>query len=137
MRASCGRSPARPAGSRRLKPESLAVLLGGRSIAGICAADPRGSAGSSTRSDSPTGERQIAERVLKEIQARLGFLLDVGLDYLPSTARRDPVRREAQRIRLAARSAPDWSACSMWTSRRSGCTSAGQPPAHRDLDPAA
>ncbi len=69
----------------------------------------------------------IAERVIKEINARLGFLLDVGLDYLSlSRSAGTLAGGEAQRIRLAsARSAPAWSACcTCSTSRRSGCTSA-------------
>ena len=72
-------------------------------------------------------DRMIAERVVKEINARMGFLLDVGLDYL--TPR--PLGRHARRRRGAAhpaglaRSAPASSACSTCsTSRRSACTSA-------------
>ena len=71
-------------------------------------------------------DRLIAERVTKEVNARLGFLLDVGLDYLTlSRSAGTLAGGEAQRIRLAARSAPAWSArstCS--TNHRSACTSA-------------
>ena len=50
----------------------------------------------------PTGTQQIAERVLKEVNARLGFLLDVGLDYLSlDRAAATLAGGEAQRIRLA------------------------------------
>ena len=89
------------AGSR-LKPESLAVLLGGRSIAGICALPIRECAAFLDAVDLTDRERQIAERVLKEIQARLGFLLDVGLDYLSLDRPAGTLSGgEAQRIRLA------------------------------------
>jgi excinuclease ABC subunit A len=56
----------------------------------------------SSRSNSTKREAQIAERVMKEVHARLGFLLDVGLDYL-SLARPAATLSggEAQRIRLA------------------------------------
>jgi hypothetical protein len=71
-------------------------------------------------------DKMIAERVTKEINARLGFLLDVGLDYLSLSRRRarsQVVRRSASGSRR--RSAPASSArCTCSTSRRSGCTSA-------------
>ncbi|MFZ2515968.1 MAG: excinuclease ABC subunit UvrA, partial [Candidatus Lutibacillus vidarii] len=89
------------AGSR-LKPESLAVLLGGRSIAGVCALPIRECSAFLDAVDLTDRERQIAERVLKEIQARLGFLLDVGLDYLSLDRPAGTLSGgEAQRIRLA------------------------------------
>ena len=54
------------------------------------------------RSSSREREKQIAERVLKEINARLGFLLDVGLDYLSLDRASGTLSGgEAQRIRLA------------------------------------
>ncbi|NLF04004.1 MAG: excinuclease ABC subunit A, partial [Actinomycetales bacterium] len=67
---------------QRLKPEVLAVRVGGISIAELC----RRSIGEAKefldQIELGVRERQIAAQVLKEIQARLGFLLDVGLDYL-------------------------------------------------------
>ena len=86
----------------RLKPESLAVLVGGRSISQVCALPIRSAAEFLTDLDLTARERQIAERVLKEIQARLGFLLDVGLDYLSLDRPAGTLSGgEAQRIRLA------------------------------------
>ncbi len=86
----------------RLKPESLAVLVGGCSIADVCARSIRDIAAFLGDVDLSPRERQIAERVLKEIQARLGFLLDVGLDYLSLDRAAGTLSGgEAQRIRLA------------------------------------
>ena len=86
----------------RLKPESLAVLVGGRSIAEVCSLPIREAAVFLAALDLTPRERQIAERVLKEIQARLGFLLDVGLEYLSLDRAAGTLSGgEAQRIRLA------------------------------------
>ncbi len=87
----------------RLKPISLAVTIGGKNIAEICAL-PVDEASAFLNSDldlSPR-EQQIAERVLKEISERLRFLLDVGLDYLTLDRPTGSLSGgEAQRIRLA------------------------------------
>ncbi len=87
----------------RLKPASLAVCVGGRNIAEICDLSIVESAkflGSLVLSER---DRMIAERVTKEINARLGFLLDVGLDYLTlSRSAGTLAGGEAQRIRLAS-----------------------------------
>jgi excinuclease ABC subunit A len=86
----------------RLKPESLAVLVGGRSIAEVCALPIRQAADFLAALELTARERQIAERVLKEIHARLGFLLDVGLEYLSLDRAAGTLSGgEAQRIRLA------------------------------------
>jgi excinuclease ABC subunit A len=86
----------------RLKPVSMAVTIGGRNIAEICRL-PINEAAEFLRSlDLSSRERQIAERVLKEIQERLTFLLDVGLDYLSLDRPSGSLSGgEAQRIRLA------------------------------------
>jgi excinuclease ABC subunit A len=66
----------------RLKPISLAVTVDGRSIADYCAL-PIGELAKLLLSlELSDRDQQIAGRILKEVNARLGFLLDVGLDYL-------------------------------------------------------
>jgi excinuclease ABC subunit A len=86
----------------RLKPEVLAVKVGGSSIAEVCALPIRDAAGFLADLSLSPREKQIAERVLKEIHARLGFLLDVGLDYLSLDRPAGTLSGgEAQRIRLA------------------------------------
>jgi excinuclease ABC subunit A len=86
----------------RLKPEVLAVTIGGKSIAQVCEFSISECAEFLKGIELAAREAQIAERVLKEVHARLGFLLDVGLDYL-SLARPAATLSggEAQRIRLA------------------------------------
>ncbi len=86
----------------RLKPEVLAVTLGGKSIAQVCELSIGECADFLKKISLNAREKKIAERVLKEVHARLGFLLDVGLDYL--SLERGAVTLsggEAQRIRLA------------------------------------
>jgi excinuclease ABC subunit A len=86
----------------RLKPVSLAVTIGGKSIADVCALPINETADFLRELDLSARERQIAERVLKEIQERLNFLLDVGLDYLSLNRPSGSLSGgEAQRIRLA------------------------------------
>lgn len=86
----------------RLKPVSMAVTVGGRNIADVCAL-PINEAADFLRSLELSGrEQQIAEQVLKEINERLNFLLDVGLDYLSLDRPSGSLSGgEAQRIRLA------------------------------------
>lgn len=86
----------------RLKPEVLAVTLGGKNISEITELSIMECAEFLKAIKLNKREAQIAERVMKEVHARLGFLLDVGLDYL-SLARPAGTLSggEAQRIRLA------------------------------------
>lgn len=86
----------------RLKPESLAVLIGGRSIADVSRLAIGDAAQFFSTVEFTERERQIAARVIKEIDARLGFLLDVGLEYLSLDRPAGTLSGgEAQRIRLA------------------------------------
>ena len=88
----------------RLKPETLAVTIGGKSIADLTALTIREAdafLAEAEKNFSPR-EAKIAVEILKEIHARLNFLLDVGLDYLTlSRAAGTLSGGEAQRIRLA------------------------------------
>ncbi|WP_414693561.1 excinuclease ABC subunit UvrA [Ornithinimicrobium sp.] len=86
----------------RLRPESLAVLVGGRSIAQVCQLPLDECAAFLDGVEFTDREVQIAERVIKEISARMGFLLDVGLNYLSLDRPAGTLSGgEAQRIRLA------------------------------------
>lgn len=86
----------------RLKPEVLAVTLGGKSIAQVCELSIGECADFLKKISLNAREKKIAERVLKEVHARLGFLLDVGLDYLSLERGAATLSGgEAQRIRLA------------------------------------
>ena len=91
----------------RLKPVSVAVTLPGaggvqRNIAEVCALPVEQAARFLAELDMSERERQIGERVLKEIHERLRFLLDVGLDYLTLDRPSGSLSGgEAQRIRLA------------------------------------
>jgi excinuclease ABC subunit A len=86
----------------RLRPESLGVRLGDKNIhevTDLCIGDADKFLRQLELNDRET---TIAERVLKEIHARLGFLLDVGLDYLTlGRGSATLAGGEAQRIRLA------------------------------------
>ena len=86
----------------RLKPEVLAVKVGDRSIWDVCRMSIDDAATFLGSLELGVRERQIAAEVLKEINARLGFLLDVGLDYLSLDRPAGTLSGgEAQRIRLA------------------------------------
>ena len=86
----------------RLKPEVLAVTLGDKNISQITELSIMECAEFLKAIKLNKREAQIAERVMKEVHARLGFLLDVGLDYLSLTRPAGTLSGgEAQRIRLA------------------------------------
>lgn len=94
--------PCAACGGARLKPEVLAVTVAGRSIAEVCAMSVGECAELLAGVELTDRQRLIAERVLKEINARLRFLLDVGLDYLSLDRPAGTLSGgEAQRIRLA------------------------------------
>ena len=86
----------------RLKPEVLAVTIGDKNISQICELSIADCAIFLKQIKLNKREAQIAERVMKEVNARLGFLLDVGLDYLSLARPAGSLSGgEAQRIRLA------------------------------------
>jgi excinuclease ABC subunit A len=86
----------------RLKPEVLAVTVGGKNISEICELSIDECAKFLKEIKLGAREAKIAERVMKEVNARLGFLLDVGLEYLTlARAAASLSGGEAQRIRLA------------------------------------
>ncbi|WP_422447266.1 excinuclease ABC subunit UvrA [Thermoanaerobacterium sp. DL9XJH110] len=86
----------------RLKPESLAVTVGGKSIADVTALSVREAAGFFENLKLTSREELIAHQILKEIKNRLKFLADVGLDYLTLDRASGTLSGgESQRIRLA------------------------------------
>ena len=94
--------PCRACKGTRLRPESLAVTVGGLNIAELTDLAIRDALTFTQSVELSDRERMIAERLLKEIRARLGFLVDVGLDYLTlNRASATLAGGEAQRIRLA------------------------------------
>ncbi len=94
--------PCRACGGARLKPESLAVRIGGVNIAELTARSIRDTLRFFDEVQLSEREWMIAERLVKEIRSRLGFLVDVGLDYLTLDRSSGTLAGgEAQRIRLA------------------------------------
>ncbi len=88
----------------RLKPESLAVKVGGKSIVEVTRMAVGEALAWFEDLEQRLGERErtIARQILKEIKARLGFLRDVGLDYLTLDRQSSTLSGgESQRIRLA------------------------------------
>ena len=88
----------------RLKPESLAVTVGGENISSLSRLSVSGALSflDSLEPSLTDRERKIGERILKEIRERLGFLQSVGLEYLSlSRASGTLSGGESQRIRLA------------------------------------
>jgi excinuclease ABC subunit A len=95
--------PCNACGGARLKPLSLAVTVDGHTISDIADMSIGEAAKALAALELSERDRIIAEQVVKEINARMGFLLDVGLDYLTlSRAAGTLAGGEAQRIRLAS-----------------------------------
>jgi excinuclease ABC subunit A len=94
--------PCRVCKGARLRPETLAVTIAGRNISQMTDLAIRDALAFTGAMGLSEREEMIAERLLKEIRARLGFLVDVGLDYLTlGRAAGTLAGGEAQRIRLA------------------------------------
>ncbi|MDY4678077.1 MAG: excinuclease ABC subunit UvrA [Bifidobacterium tsurumiense] len=94
--------PCQACHGRRLRPEVLAVTVSDQSIADVCDMPVESSLRWVNALHLEGAAAQIAGEVLKEIRARLGFLNDVGLNYLTlSRAAKTLSGGEAQRIRLA------------------------------------
>ena len=95
--------PCPDCGGARLKPESLAVTVAGRNIFELCDLSLGEATVIMTGLELSERDHLIADRVLKEIRARMQFLLDVGLDYLSlNRSAATLAGGEAQRIRLAS-----------------------------------
>ena len=94
--------PCKACHGARLKPETLAVTVGGKNIDEVTRMTIREADAFFTQLTLTPRETKIARQILKEIHARLNFLLDVGLDYLTLSRSAGTLSGgEAQRIRLA------------------------------------
>ena len=94
--------PCKACHGARLKPETLAVTVGGKNIDEVTRMTIREADAFFTQLTLTQRETKIARQILKEIHARLNFLLDVGLDYLTLSRSAGTLSGgEAQRIRLA------------------------------------
>jgi len=94
--------PCPECGGSRLRREARAVAVGGMGLDALGRLSIAALADFLDRLELPEAQRRIAERIVREIRERLGFLLDVGLDYL--TLERGTTTLsggEGQRIRLA------------------------------------
>ena len=94
--------PCKACHGARLKPETLAVTVGGKNIDEVTRMTIRQADAFFLQLTLTQRETKIARQILKEIHARLKFLLDVGLDYLTLSRSAGTLSGgEAQRIRLA------------------------------------
>ena len=95
-------TPCHECGGRRLKPEALAVTVGDKNISELCDYSISDLKQFVDGLQLTAMQMQIGRLIIKEIKSRLGFLVDVGLDYLSlSRATGTLSGGEAQRIRLA------------------------------------
>ncbi|PNT94105.1 excinuclease ABC subunit UvrA [Clostridium thermosuccinogenes] len=95
-------SPCPECKGARLKKESLAVTVGGKNIAEISSMSVANLKEFFSKLELTERQQMISRQILKEINARLGFLVDVGLDYLTLSRSAGTLSGgEAQRIRLA------------------------------------
>ena len=94
--------PCTACGGKRLKPEALSVTIGGKNIWEACCMTVTELASFLSAVEFTPTEKLIVERILKEINARLRFLSDVGLGYLTLARSSSSLSGgESQRIRLA------------------------------------
>ena len=109
---------------RRLRKESLAVTVGGLDIDAFCRKSVTQALDFVDHLELTEVQMRIAERILKEIKSRLGFLQSVGLQYLTLSRGAGSLSGgESQRIRLATQIGSSWGCCISWTSPPSACTS--------------
>ncbi|MEI7851047.1 MAG: excinuclease ABC subunit UvrA [Kiritimatiellales bacterium] len=102
LRAYMGNQRCTACDGARLRPETLACTVGGKNIYEICTLSIEQAQKFFQTLELTKEETQIARDILKEIQARLGFMMDVGLDYLTLDRESGTLSGgEAQRIRLA------------------------------------
>ncbi|MFT3764486.1 MAG: excinuclease ABC subunit UvrA [Minicystis sp.] len=95
--------PCDACGGRRLRPETLAVKVAGKSIADVTEFTVRAAMTHVEHLKLPKAQQTIAAGVVRELTARLSFLLNVGLDYLTLSRSATTLSGgEAQRIRLAS-----------------------------------
>ena len=95
-------TPCKECGGRRLKKTSLAVTVCGKNISQLTDMSMLELADFMEHMDLSEQHRLIGDQIIREIRARVGFLIDVGLDYLMlSRATATLSGGEAQRIRLA------------------------------------
>ncbi len=102
LRAYMGNQRCTACNGARLRPETLACTVGGKNIYEICTLSIEQAQKFFQALELTKEESIIARDILKEIQARLGFMMDVGLDYLTLDRESGTLSGgEAQRIRLA------------------------------------
>ena len=95
-------APCKYCGGQRLNPMSCAVTVGGVNIHALCSMSIQNALDFVNNLELTDTEAEIAREILKEIRARLGFLVSVGLEYLTLARKAGTLSGgEAQRIRLA------------------------------------
>ena len=95
-------TPCPECGGKRLRPDVLAVTVGGKNIYELCSMNVTAALRFVNNLSLTPTEEKIAREILKEIRARLGFLENVGLEYLTLSRKASTLSGgEAQRIRLA------------------------------------
>jgi excinuclease ABC subunit A len=102
LRAYMGNQRCTACNGARLRPETLACTVGGKNIYEICTLSIEKACGFFKNLELSAEETHIAKDILKEIRARISFMMDVGLDYLTLDRESGTLSGgEAQRIRLA------------------------------------